>query len=60
MRHISLQVTQVGIKSPVLDQCIFDEVEAIRRELNTHNQLQRARYRARRQGRAHLTVLSAV
>lgn len=57
MRHISLQVTHAGIKLPVTDRCVFDDAEAIRRELNTHNQLQRARYRARQQGRPHLTVV---
>lgn len=44
-----------------------DEAEAIRRELNAHNDIQRARYRARfaslfaplapQQGRAHLTAV---
>lgn len=44
-----------------------DESDAIRRELNAHNEVQRARYRARsasriaiyarRQGRSHLTAV---
>jgi hypothetical protein len=46
---------------------IDDESDAIRRELNEHNEVQRARYRARsasviamyarRQGRSHLTTV---
>lgn len=46
-----------------------DEAEAIRRELNAHNEVQRMRYRARsasvyvalarQQGRSHLTAVGA-
>lgn len=46
-----------------------DESDAIRRELNQHNELQRVRYRARRaalfamrareQGRSHLVAVGA-
>ncbi|MDN7466972.1 hypothetical protein [Burkholderia orbicola] len=48
---------------------IRDESEAIRRELNTHNEMQRAMYRsraiaerarrARAQGRPHLSIARA-
>lgn len=59
MRHISLQVTQSGIKSPQFDRPNSGEAEAIRLELNAHNNLQRARYRARQLGPARLTVVGA-
>ncbi|WP_454871878.1 hypothetical protein [Paraburkholderia xenovorans] len=35
----------------------IDESDAIRRELNAHNDAQRARYQARQQERTHLPAL---
>ncbi|MFM0644977.1 hypothetical protein PQR14_11640 [Paraburkholderia bryophila] len=66
MRHISLQVTQLGIKSPACVRVLPGEADAIRRELIAHNEVQRARYRAqaarivamqaRQQGKSHLVA----
>ena len=36
---------------------VNDESDAIRRELNAHNEAQRARYQARQQERTHLPAL---
>lgn len=70
MRHISLQFTHSSCKS--LGACgrasaeFSGEADAIRRELNAHNEVQRARYRKHAasrlmtlapQGRSHLNAL---
>lgn len=67
MRHISLQFTHSSIKSSAFDRLVSGDAEAIRHELNAHNEIQRARYRARaartlvslarQQGRSYLNAV---